>query len=254
LLPDQGYNASSIVIVMENTEFQLDPKPSRFPGIPGEGSKSATVSLIFTILISAGCCAACYLAAGPSFDFFLGCSLFCAMICPILSAAAERAAVAWVICGCLWVVNIACWLVVGRMAGVTVPQWIFISLILAGMLGVMTSATRLLMRWRVAPVLAAAIVTVGQLLWLAWPIWLSPSIAGARLDWSVSLNPLLAMNGVLKDLGIWTEQPIAYNLTTLGQDVQYRLPNSAWPVILIQTAVIFVLTFALRRRRPKSEN
>ena len=48
------------------------------------------------------------------------------------------------------------------------------------------------------------------------------------------------MNGVLApDMGIWTEQPVAYRLIALGQDVSYTLPRSIWPSVSAHAALGF---------------
>jgi hypothetical protein len=60
---------------------------------------------------------------------------------------------------------------------------------------------------------------------------------------------MMSINGILKDLGDWTEQPIAYYLTTLGQDVQYRMPTSAWPMIGMHAIVIVLLLLIERASR-----
>jgi hypothetical protein len=79
--------------------------------------------------------------------------------------------------------------------------------------------------------LAAAIVIVLALAWLAWPIWLSPALEGRQtlVNWLVPAHPLLAINGQLSQLGIWTERPLMYRWTVLNQDVSYEMPgNPVW--------------------------
>ena len=84
-------------------------------------------------------------------------------------------------------------------------------------------------RLRTTPTYASALATAVGLIWLAWPVWGSTlPAAGGVAD----LHPLLAANGLLSGLGIWTERPIAYHLTALGQDVPYRLPSPAAACLL----------------------
>ena len=46
----------------------------------------------------------------------------------------------------------------------------------------------------------------------------------------VKMHPLFASNGILVDLGVWNEWPIAYRyLMHLGQDLSYTLPRSIAP-------------------------
>ena len=50
---------------------------------------------------------------------------------------------------------------------------------------------------------------------------------------SAPLNPLLAINGVLRErFDMWDRYRIAYQqLTTLNQDVIYALPKTIWPSV-----------------------
>ena len=55
--------------------------------------------------------------------------------------------------------------------------------------------------------------------------------------WLAPAHPLLAMNRILLDLGIWTQQPWMYRHTTLGQDVAYALPGTIWPCVLLHAVM-----------------
>jgi hypothetical protein len=84
-------------------------------------------------------------------------------------------------------------------------------------------------------VLRAAAVTIAAWLWLAFPIWLGPTMAERGWDvptWLSAMHPLFAMNSAIVELGIWTQHPLAYKLTPFGQDVTYALPPSPWPFVL----------------------
>jgi hypothetical protein len=86
-------------------------------------------------------------------------------------------------------------------------------------------------------IIASAIVVGIALLWLTSPIWL-PASTGMSINSLLSVHPLFALNGVLKDLGIWTQHPLAYRyLFTLGQDVPYTLPASVWPCVVVHGAI-----------------
>ena len=89
--------------------------------------------------------------------------------------------------------------------------------------------------------------------WLAWPIWLGPTLATSALappTWVTAVHPLLAVNAAAVSLGIWTQQPLAYQLTPLGQDLAYAMPSSAWPCALAQsTAAVILWGFSARRGR-----
>ena len=109
-----------------------------------------------------------------------------------------------------------------------------------------------------APLAASAIAVVICLIWLTWPVWLSPYLTGphadaivARLVW---VHPLFTVNGVLMNLGTWSHLPIAYrDLTTLGQDVPYALPTNIWPSVLTHFIPGFALLWAGSRRPAAAE-
>jgi hypothetical protein len=104
--------------------------------------------------------------------------------------------------------------------------------------------------------LGAAIVSTLAMAWLAWPILL----AGVRAEQAerlaailVPIHPPMALNGLLRDLGAWTHQPASYRLMSLGQDVPYALPTSAWPCVfahLSAAALLMGVAWVLQRRRP----
>ena len=104
--------------------------------------------------------------------------------------------------------------------------------ILASLLVAQAGVVRLVMRAGATSTLANAVGVAATLSWLTWPLWLTGAPQGA-----VNVHPLLALNGVLPGIGNWTELPIAYRLTTLGQDVPYTLPTSAWPSVAIHLLV-----------------
>ncbi len=206
-------------------------------------------TILFAIVLTIISCSACFAAAGNSLDFYFGCALLAVLFCPGMIAAEPRGT--WWITAVVWLVITIFWWFIGHTAGVTAGQSLMCSLLLGGVIGTCAAGTVMLIRWKIPPSLAAAIVIILQILWLTWPVWLSPSIPGIKPGWLVSLHPLLAINGVLKDLGIWTEQPLAYGLTTLGQDVEYQLPASPWPAIganlLLGGAMVLLSQFARKK-------
>jgi hypothetical protein len=100
---------------------------------------------------------------------------------------------------------------------------------------------------------AAAIVIALSLAWLAWPIWLSPWMAGReRLVGILSTpHPLLALDSVFRATGPpWSERYYMYNLlTVLNQDVAYELPRSIFPALLFHGAIGATALLLGRRRR-----
>ncbi len=98
-----------------------------------------------------------------------------------------------------------------------------------------------------------AIVTIAAWLWLGFPIWLGPTMGTRGWDaptWLTAIHPLFAMNHAVIELGIWTQQPVAYQLTPFGQDVSYALPRSLWPFLVTHLLLAFAtLAFASACRR-----
>jgi hypothetical protein len=121
------------------------------------------------------------------------------------------------------------WLVAMFRSDVTFGQWLTVYIVLAACAVAAAGLTLALSRW-IGALLASALTTVIALAWLTWPIWLSawidqPSVVRA-MNFLVPLHPLLALNGLLAQLGVWGESPLMYQLTSLGQDVPYSLPRS----------------------------
>ena len=108
-----------------------------------------------------------------------------------------------------------------------------------------------LRRARVATVFASALVVTLALLWLAWPVWLSPWLAGREtlVAWLVAPHPLFAMDGALRHLGpAWTERHLMYTwLTVLNQDVFYSLPGGVARATLFHAAVAIACLLPYRR-------
>jgi hypothetical protein len=103
--------------------------------------------------------------------------------------------------------------------------------------------------WRVP---SAAIATIAGLLWLTWPVWLAAALPAHEqfARWLVAPHPLLTLNGLFREFGIWTQRPVAYqHLMTLGQDLPYQLPLSIWPMVAVHGAVGLLLLGASRAGR-----
>jgi hypothetical protein len=180
---------------------------------------------LICLLISAAATLVCFLAAGPSLDLFLGTLLLSAMIAPSFGRIAP------VVVGCSLV-----WFIAVLDGPVSIAQWIGCSLVLAAFIAAMVCMGRLLMRCGIHVVAASAIVTFTSLAWLTWPIWMGAS-------GPIAIHPVFAINAACRELGIWTEQRIAYGLTHLGQDTAYRLPGSVFPAVFFHAALagIFVV-------------
>ena len=100
-------------------------------------------------------------------------------------------------------------------------------------------------RLRLPPTCAAALATAVGLAWLTWPVWGSTLPAAGRI---ADFHPLLAANGLLAPLGVWTERPLAYRLTALGQDVPYRLPSPAAASVVQGVIGVFAVVLSRAKR------
>jgi hypothetical protein len=134
-------------------------------------------------------------------------------------------------------------------------QWGSCAALLATYAVALTGAAALLRWLGVNAFASAAIVVVVALAWLSWPVWLSPLLAGHEsfVNWLVFAHPLLAVNGVLIDQGIWTERPRMYGWTALNQDVSYSMPASMWWCFFWH-GVLGVAFLALSTWQKKDEN
>ena len=112
--------------------------------------------------------------------------------------------------------------------------------------------------WAVAllgltPRRGAAAVMLLAIAWLTWPVWLGPQLVAWGLGvpgWATAWHPLFAANAAVVDaLGVWTERPLAYALTPLGQDLAYAFPDSPWPAAVVHLAV-GIAGVSLRRIAP----
>ena len=218
------------------------------PGGEGNGSGGDAASFAaiaippFVLLATLTAC--CYLVAGATLPLYLGgVALALVLTAPLVLAHGQRVdrllAAASIVDG----VGVV-WLVATFRSDVTFAQWLAAYVLLAacaiGVTGLAVALSRL-----VGELFASAITVLLALAWLAWPIWLSgwvdkPSVVDA-IAWLVPAHPLLALNGLLVHLGVWGELPLMYQLTSLGQDVPYSLPESVAACV----AVHFLLGGAL---------
>jgi hypothetical protein len=195
------------------------------------------------------CGFACYLFAGNSLDLFIGSVFFTAIVVPYLSAIAGRLPDAdYNLLGFGTGLALT-WLTAVHAGAISAQQWFMCVLVAFSFAAMLMSGVCLLIRLRCLPLVAAAILTVIALLWLSWPVWLAESLVGSQLHYSTLFHPLFAINHIVSNLGIWSEQQVAYNMTTLGQDAQYQLPTSAWSAIGLQVMSAAALTAPLLRRK-----
>ena len=157
----------------------------------------------------------------------------------------------------------AIWLFAIASPQISFVQWLLCYLVLIAYATLLSGMTLALLKLRLVPLAASAITVVCSLIWLTWPVWISPYLEGTRsnpiVDHIIAVHPLFAVNGVLANLGEWSHWPIAYTqLTRLGQDISYTFPASIWPatlVHLIPGAVLWwVATWGMAKAQPSADS
>lgn len=205
------------------------------------------------LLLSFAAGVACYFALGATTGFFFGAVAIVALLTPPLvvgptDRARQLVTAAAVVDG----VAAACLFAVFDPA-VTALDWLKVYALLAAWGAALWGIASLLARLRVEPTIAAALTVVLALAWIAWPVWLSPWIAGREtlVAWLVAPHPLLALDGALRHLGpAWTERHYMYTrLSVLNQDVFYSLPRGVMWAVLLHAGVGGVCLLPYRRAR-----
>jgi hypothetical protein len=207
---------------------------------------------VLPLLLSATMALLCLRATGSTAGLFFGGVAFATLIVPPLTTRRQPFVAAM---AALFGTS-AVWLVVAMSdPGVTAGHWASATLVLAGYVIALAGMSAALQRLRLPFPLPAALTTLLFALWLSWPIWLSPHLAGrdALVGRLVVAHPLMAIDGAVSTgntaLGPpWTERPLMYNeLSILSQDVAYSLPATvAWAVLL--HAAIGAAGWTLARR------
>ena len=145
------------------------------------------------------------------------------------------------------------WLVALPRSGTSLWQFVQCYLVLASFTFALWGLAGALRAIRMSDVPAAALTVTFAMLWLTWPVWLARALTPTLVDWLVPAHPPLALNAVLKHLGIWTEQAIAYrHLTNLGQDVPYQLPDGILATVFAHVIAGGIL-FAIASLRPDAQ-
>jgi hypothetical protein len=210
---------------------------------------------------------ACYAAVGATLGLFFGGIVFAAILVPPLVLAEERIGerllIAAAVCSGIAIV----WGIMLIDSAITPRQFFCCYILLAAWCAALMGAAMLiakvfcqfhLARRDYTPggggprcvhrglngnaIVASAITIVIAFLWLTWPIWLATHLSHSNSEFFISYfvppHPLLAINGVLANLGVWSERPIAYAyLMNLGQDVPYTLPRSVWPCAAVHLLI-----------------
>lgn len=218
-------------------------KTPRFLPIARAAIPAAVISILASISTR--------VATGSGLGLLLGAVLLATLYVPLLTAAEE-----WPVSGFPFMTCTLCtaavWLICCLGDALSFRQWLECDLALLAYVVALAGLTRLLSAAAPA-VLAAGFVTFIAFAWLTWPVWFSPWLTQVEIRWLVPAHPLLAINSVAKHLGTWDRLPIAYRqLTTLNEDVSYRLPSSIHPTLLLHGLIAAAAWDASRRLTRRS--
>jgi hypothetical protein len=234
-----------------------EPAPKSRPSRGIRSTFAEAGSYLTSLLISAAAAIWCCSATGPSLGLFLGGLLLATLIAPPFAVWDKPSRIWLPILGITLGIALV-WATSLHPADVTTWEWLRCCLVLATFVLALAGIATLLVTIRIPPSPAAGLTILLGLLWLTWPVWLSPWLTQPMADWLVPANPVFAVNATLRHLGTWDRAPLAYRaLSTLNQDVPYRLPGSIAPACILHALVgfptIFYSTRTLHRRpRPSS--
>ncbi len=101
-------------------------------------------------------------------------------------------------------------------------------------------------------VIASASITLLSLASMAFPFWCSAtSFSSDAIQRMIAINPVFQIDGQSPQLDVWTQRPVLYSITSLGQDVPYALPKSIW----METGgwmIVGIVTGSLSRIKKRS--
>lgn len=220
--------------------------------MPGTRPTRSTFDTLLAFFVAAAGALICRLAAGPSLGLFIGGVLLAGILVPPLAVMRDEGksrffAVAAAIDGIGLV-----WLTAALQSQVRFFDWIWCFLVLAAFAFAVAGVAWIGTSAGFHSIVASAIAMVVASAWLAWPIWYSPYPAGSGMaDAAIRVHPLFAINGVLPQLGIWTEHALAYRLTNLGQDVPYLLPPPYYSIVTHATiaSLLIAATYSISSRK-----
>jgi len=182
------------------------------------------------LLLPAAGSVVCMSAAGPLQGGLFGACATAALLAPPLAAGSSDWRTSLLVAGGLLVGSILGPLIGLLQGNLNGPLFSTLFAVVATLVLALTGVTSLLALLRVPPPLAATLVVLAALLWLGWPVWLSPWLAGnepvvAALS---PAHPLLTLDAAITRQGgvSWLEHRIMYaKLTVLGQHVFTRQPT-----------------------------
>jgi hypothetical protein len=190
-----------------------------------------------------------YAAAGPTAGFFFACVVVATLLTPPL-VLVEDTRLDQLLCVASVVSGIAAvWLLSLGEPSITLKHWLHADVVLASYCFALWGVAMLFRRAASAgPASSVFSTTIAQaatialaLAWLAWPVWLSPRLAGRErlVGLLAAPHPLLALDAVFRASGPpWSERYFMYNfLTVLNQDVAYELPRGIFPAVFLHGVI-----------------
>jgi hypothetical protein len=193
-----------------------------------------------------------YVVAGPSLGLFFWGFFVLSFFVPAAALAARDTREALVRIGTNTAAVAIVWLIPLWQTSDTLGQWAQLVLVLAayglaiGMIALAAARTHM------GFPLAGALTVILACAWLTWPLWFLPILARVTVgagNFLVDIHPPLVANGILVSESPWTEKALAYQLTSLNQDVPVELPKHGWLCIAVHGGVGLVLLAGLWRRR-----
>jgi hypothetical protein len=213
--------------------------------------RTAILTVVPPLLLSLCAGIACYVAAGATTGlFFGGVAMTALLVPPLVLTQPDRARQVLITAAVVDGVAVS-WLFAVADPYVSLIDFVRAYLLLAAWGAALWGVADLLRRAQVAPVFASALTVVLALAWLAWPIWLSPWLAGRQtlVAWLVASHPLISLDGALRHLGVeWDRRPLMYTrLSVLNQDVFYTRPAGVGRATLFHAAVALACLLPYRR-------
>jgi hypothetical protein len=149
------------------------------------------------------------------------------------------------------------WLYAALKADLDLGLWASCYLVLAALGIAIVGGVGMLRAIGVGRTVAGFVVTLLTLVWLTWPVWLSPKLGGRGgeqiASWLVPASPVFAVNSVVREtMGVWAEHSIAYNVSIMSE-VAYGMPESVVRCLVVHLGMgvlgVGVGVLAGRRRR-----
>ena len=201
---------------------------------PAEGRNPLSAA-IAPFVLAAASTVFCYFTTGATLGLFFGGVVIVTILVPFLALGETHSFRRFVAFATVVDTVAIVWLL--ALSRVTFMEWLEAYLLLTCYGFALLGLAILLCEAGISSIFASTIVTILALLWLSWPIWLSPWTAGRNnlVAWLSVLHPLLSLDGALLPLGTpWPQAPLMYRyLSNLNQDVIYHPPrNVLWAVML----------------------